>query len=315
MIDRPSNTPREALSSDDTQPIQLPARVDSARTCRPALTRVTGPGIGHTTAVPTDRRSGVVLGRGASAGVRVEDDTVSREHARVWVDAEGSVRVSDLGSTNGTLLNGQRVAEAVLSEGDKIQVGRWAVFRFSLNDRLDDDYLEHLYQTSIRDALTGLFNRRYLLECLERDLALSRRHGIPLSLVLVDVDGFKRVNDTFGHAGGDRVLRGLAELLGSMQRHESIVARYGGEEMAVLLRNVGAVGGEVFAERMRAAVEARPLPVGRGKVRLTISLGVASTDHDAADAPEAFVDAADRYLYLSKRRGRNCVTTARSFTA
>jgi len=312
MVEHPSNTPDSAFSAEDTQPIHLPARVESGRACRPALTRVTGPGIGQTTAVPA---AGLVLGRGAAAGVRVEDEAVSREHARVWVDAEGVVRVTDLGSTNGTLLNGQRVDDAALAEGDKIQVGRWAVFRFSLNDRLDDNYLEHLYQTSIRDALTGLFNRRYLLECLERDLALSKRSGVPLTLVLLDVDEFKKVNDTFGHAGGDRVLRALAELLGSMQRHESIVARYGGEEMAVLLRGVGSVGGQVFAERMRQAVEGRPLPVGRGKVRLTISLGVASTELDHADTPEAFLEAADRYLYLSKRRGRNCVTTARTFTA
>src|SRR5207248_2712274 len=121
-------------------------------------------------------------------------------------------------------------------------------------DRLDESYLDHLYQTSIRDSLTGLLNRRYLLECLERDLGLARRHGLPMALVLIDADHFKVVNDSFGHRGGDDVLKGLARLLGDMQRKESIIARYGGEEFAVLLRNVEPLGAEVFAERMRAAV-------------------------------------------------------------
>jgi diguanylate cyclase (GGDEF)-like protein len=303
----------QPFADDDTRPLKVPVSLQAVRTCRPALTRVTGVGIGQTTAVPADRKAGLVLGRGESAGIQIEDDTVSREHCRVAVAEDGSVHLTDLGSVNGTIVNGRRVESCVLSEGDKIQVGTSTVFRFSLNDRLDENYLEHLYERSIRDTLTGLHNRRYLAECLERDLALGRRHEIPISLVLLDADHFKAVNDSFGHSAGDEVLRGLADLLGSMQRSESLLARFGGEEFAVLLRNVDARGAEIFAERMRSAVERSRLPVGRGSVRMTMSLGVAGTLADGVDTPEELFDRADRYLYLSKTRGRNCVTSASTF--
>lgn len=303
----------EPYLDDDTRPMKVPVFVQAVRACRPAIIRVLGPRMGETTLVPTDRRQGLVLGRGTAATLRLDDETVSREHCRISWEADGRALLTDLGSTNGTLVNGLRVTKVALSDGDKIQVGVASVFRYSLNDRMDENYVEHLYQLSIRDSLTGLHNRRYLLECLERDLALSRRHGMPLALVLLDADRFKEVNDSLGHAGGDDVLKGLAQLLSSMQRVESVLARYGGEEFAVLLRNVEPAGAEVFAERMRSAVEHARLAVGRAHVRMTVSLGVATTSADGSDAPARLVEAADRYLYLSKSRGRNCLTSARSF--
>ena len=306
----------EPFLDDDTRPIRIPVSVQTARSCRPALTRLTGPGIGETFQVPTDRKSGVVIGRGGDAMVRVDDGAVSREHCRVWVrPADGAIMVSDLGSTNGTIVNGQPVQEMSLAEGDKIQVGLSTIFRFSLNDRLDETYVDHLYQTSIRDVLTGALNRRYLLECLERDLGLAARHDMPMAVILVDADHFKSVNDSFGHRGGDDVLKELAAVLSSMQRKESVMARYGGEEFAVLLRNVEPAGAEVFAERMRVAVDQHRFPVIGGSVRLTVSLGVAVTTADGVHDPDSILERADKYLYLSKARGRNRVTCARTVKA
>jgi diguanylate cyclase (GGDEF)-like protein len=297
---------------DDTCPLRLPVQVAGARSCRPALTRIAGPRRGETVAVPSERRAGVILGRSSQAQVQVDDAAASREHCRVWCDAQGVVRVTDLQSTNGTLVNGKRVEEVVLVEGDKIQVGAQAVFRFALNDRLDEDWLEHLYQTSIRDSLTGLLNRRYLSEALERDLGLARRHGLPMSLLMMDVDHFKAINDSFGHPAGDEVLREMGTLLADMQRRESLLARFGGEEFAVFLRNVAPAGVEIFGERMRMAVERHRFPVPGGTVRLTMSIGIAVTTADGVESPEALVERADRYLYLSKSRGRNRVTCART---
>jgi diguanylate cyclase (GGDEF)-like protein len=297
---------------DDTCPLRLPVQVAAARSCRPALTRIAGPGRGETLPVPDDRKAGIILGRSSQAELRVDDATASREHCRVWCDAQGVVRVTDLRSTNGTLVNGKRVEEAVLVEGDKIQVGAQAVFRFALNDRLDEDWLEHLYQTSIRDSLTGLLNRRYLSEALERDLGLARRHGLPMSLLMMDVDHFKEVNDSFGHPAGDEVLRELGRILAEMQRRESLLARFGGVEFAVFLRNVSPTGVEIFAERMREAVERHRFPVPGGSVRLTMSIGIAVSTTDGVELPDALVERADRYLYLSKSRGRNRVTCARN---
>jgi diguanylate cyclase (GGDEF)-like protein len=297
---------------EDTRPLRVPVCVQAARSCRPAITRILGPRIGETVAVPSERPAGVVVGRGPGCNVRLDDDTVSRHHCRIHVEPDGSVILTDLGSTNGTLVNGRRVEQVVLAEGDKVQVGTSTVFRYSLNDRLDENYLEHLYQMSIRDTLTGLLNRRYLVECLERDLALARRYRLPIGLILVDADHFKAINDTLGHAVGDDVLRGLADLLQGMQRAESILARHGGEEFAVLLRNVDPPGCEVFAERMRVAVEQGRIRAAGEDVRLTVSLGVAVTTLDGVDQPGPLMERADQYLYLSKMRGRNCVTSART---
>jgi len=286
--------------------------VHSVRSSRPAVTRITGVGIGESFSVPAGG-AGLVIGRGRTAAVRVDDESVSREHASLQVESDGSVVLTDLGSTNGTIVNGRRVSRVALAEGDKIQVGPSTVFRFSLNDRLDESYQEHLYERSIRDTLTGLLNRRYLSECLERDLGLARRHGLPLAFILLDADDFKSVNDRFGHQGGDEALQGLASLLLDMQRSESLLARYGGEEFAVLLRNVDANGAEIFAERMRRAVEQARFPVGSDVVRMTVSTGVAVTSTDGVFDPDELVERADRYLYLSKTRGRNCVTSSRTF--
>ena len=297
---------------DDTRPVKVPVCVQAVRACRPAITRIMGPGVGETFPVPTTGEQGIVIGRAESATVRVDDLSVSRQQCRIW-SQDGTVLLTDLESRNGTIVNGKAVLEVALNEGDKIQVGTGTVFRYSLNDRLDESYLDHLYQTSIRDPLTGLLNRRYLLECLERDLALSQRHGLTIAVILIDVDHFKGVNDSWGHRGGDEALRDLALRLQAMQRKESLIARYGGEEFAVLLRSVSAEGVDLFAERMRMAVEAQELQAGRGRVGLTVSMGVAITSADGAVDPEALLEMADRYLYLSKTRGRNCVTSARTF--
>ena len=302
----------QPFQDDDTRPMRIPVCVQAARSCRPAVTRIMGPRMGETFAVPTSMGAGIVIGRGDTATIRVEDPAVSREHCRIWSKPDGTVMLSDLGSMNGTIVNGSQVREVVLSESDKIQVGLTTVFRFSLNDRLDESYLDHLYQTSIRDALTGALNRRYLTECLERDLGLAKRHGMPMALVLVDADHFKTINDSFGHRVGDDVLRELSSVLSSMQRRESVMARYGGEEFAVFLRNVDPQGAEIFAERMRLMVQQHAFPVHGGTVKLTVSLGVAVTTTDDVHEPETLMDRADRYLYMSKARGRNRVTCLRT---
>jgi two-component system cell cycle response regulator len=298
---------------DDTRPIRIPVNVQAVRTCRPALTRVSGPNVGERLPLPTDRKAGIVVGRAETAGILVEDPAVSREHCRLAPGPNGAFVLTDLASTNGTIVNGERIESIELAEGDKIQVGTSTVFRFSLNDKLDEGYLDFLYETSIRDSLTGLLNRRYLLECLERDLGLARRHSIPMSVILIDCDHFKAINDSFGHKGGDEALKQLAKLLMGMQRKESLLARYGGEEFAVFLRNVEPAGVQVFADRMRHAVQEHRFTISGGPVRLTVSAGVAGTTSDGVEEPESLLERADRYLYLSKSRGRNCVTSARTF--
>jgi two-component system cell cycle response regulator len=156
------------------------------------------------------------------------------------------------------------------------------------------------------DALTGLLNRRAFLDAIERERARSDRHRWPLSLLLLDVDHFKRVNDTHGHAAGDAVLQGMARALSSIARRSDFVARWGGEEFVIALPQTGEAGARVAAERARRAIAEASFPTpGAGILRVTASIGVSSSD--APWRTEALLAAADEAMYTAKARGRNRV--------
>ena len=159
-----------------------------------------------------------------------------------------------------------------------------------------------------QDAATGLFNRRYLMETGEHELARTRRYGSPMALLMLDVDHFKQVNDTWGHPVGDRVLQGVAQVMKAMVRDQDTVGRLGGEEFAVLLPETDRAGVLTIAERMRATVEATPLALAADgtPVRVTVSIGVTEA-HAGNDSFEEAMARADRALYQAKGSGRNRV--------
>jgi diguanylate cyclase (GGDEF)-like protein len=158
------------------------------------------------------------------------------------------------------------------------------------------------------DSLTGLANARVFSEALPRLTSHARRTRTPIAVIVLDVDLFKRVNDSFGHAAGDRVLREVGGVLGSGRRREDLVARTGGEEFAVVLPGVDRAGAERVADRIRRAVAAAGVTVGGTPVHVTISAGVAELD--PAESDESFVARADAALYESKRAGRDRVSAA-----
>jgi two-component system cell cycle response regulator len=154
------------------------------------------------------------------------------------------------------------------------------------------------------DELTGVANRRFAVRQLRALLSRARRHDQELSVVLLDADRFKSLNDRHGHGAGDDVLRGLADRLRSRVREEDVVARFGGEEFLVILPDTGASGAATAAEDLRAAVAAQPFSVGRFALRLTVSAGWATW---RGESLERFVARADRGLYAAKEAGRDCV--------
>jgi diguanylate cyclase (GGDEF)-like protein len=166
--------------------------------------------------------------------------------------------------------------------------------------------VEDAQRLAAMDGLTELLNRRAFLEYIARERARSDRHAFPLSLLLLDVDHFKAVNDTRGHAAGDAVLKGVARVLTGAARASDVIARWGGEEFVVGLTQTGESGARVAAERMRRAIADTAYPCPEGEpLRVTASIGAAS-----ADAPwkiEALVAAADAAMYAAKARGRNRV--------
>ncbi len=162
-----------------------------------------------------------------------------------------------------------------------------------------------LAEIASSDGLTGLKNHRFFREALESHVSLSRRKGLPLSVVMIDVDQFKPFNDSYGHPAGDEVLCDVARLLRASVRDHDVVARYGGEEFAVLLPATDVESGKALAERLRLAIEVHPWQLRP----VTISLGIATLGH-APRRPMAMIEEADRSLYRSKAEGRNRVTHA-----
>jgi diguanylate cyclase (GGDEF)-like protein len=170
--------------------------------------------------------------------------------------------------------------------------------------------LRQLYEASVKDSLTGAYNREFLSERLRSEVAFSRRHGTDSSLLLIDVDHFKKVNDTYGHQAGDSVLVGLVRLFTQGLRTEDTFARYGGEEFAISLRGIGLRDAASVANRLRAAVAARPIQHQQHSIRCTVSAGCSSVACCVEPTVEELVAIADRRLYAAKGAGRNRVVAA-----
>lgn len=252
----------------------------------------------------------IYIGRATDAEVRVDDEGVSRRHARVSLTPGEQVILVDLGSTNGTFVNGAKVAEQVLRDGDKVQIGSTTVLKFSYQDALEENFQRKLFDSAVKDGLTGIYNKKYFMDRIETDFAYAKRHRSPLTLLLFDIDHFKNINDTRGHPAGDHVLRELAALVKKTVRNEDVFARFGGEEFAVLMRDVDDAKALVLAERLRRLIEAHVIEFEGQRIPVTVSIGIgtlsANTSPPIADSAE-LVNRADQYLYTAKRAGRNRV--------
>jgi diguanylate cyclase (GGDEF)-like protein len=249
----------------------------------------------------------VTLGRTTDSTVVLDEDGISRRHARFF-HTHGHYWVEDLHSTNGTIVDGARIAApTLLREGAIVLLGH-ATLRFSLRDEAEIAAQHRAYERTVRDGLTGAYNRHFLDERLAAEVSYARRHGTPLTVMFIDADHFKRVNDTYGHAGGDEVLRRVSRFLLETMRTEDVVARYGGEEFVVVLRGVSAVGVLAVAERVRSGVEVLPIVHDGKRIPVTVSVGVAT--HSAERPVEtmaALMALADAALYSAKESGRNRV--------
>ena len=275
---------------------------DRRRAC---VTVLSGTSTGHVFKLA---RSANVIGRAPDAQLRILDDGISRQHAIIRVDGE-SVVVEDLQSRNGTYVNGLRVTTPVLvKEGDKIQVGRTTVLRFAYHDELDESFHENLLSSALRDPLTKLFNKRYLMDRLDSELKFAKRHETAVSVLMLDFDHFKKVNDNHGHLAGDAVLSKLASVLVRAVRNEDVVARFGGEELVIILRAISIDLALTLGERLRKLVEATAIEHQSRTLNVTISIGAAAYPSTKADNVEQLLDAADRALYRAKHAGRNRVS-------
>jgi diguanylate cyclase (GGDEF)-like protein len=225
------------------------------------------------------------------------------------VDVRGTVLRDRLGRDAGHLLVLRDVTQRRTAERALAAVNKALRDQVTTIDRLRVE----LREQAIRDALTGLYNRRYLDEVLAAELSRASHEGYPLSVALLDVDRFKRINDTYGHAAGDRMLAAIGALLGRSVRKGDVACRYGGEEFLVILPNAGQQDALARAEEWRtgcAALRVDDDDSTDRTVGVTVSIGVATAPQDGAE-PAAVLAAADRALYAAKRGGRDRVVAAR----
>jgi diguanylate cyclase (GGDEF)-like protein len=255
----------------------------------------------------------VTIGRGEESDLLIMDPSVSRRHVRLTcrkiIDkGKGEdirVVLEDLASKNGTLVNYQRVHKAVLKSGDKICLGR-VILRFEYRDLADQSFFNEIYRLATTDGLTLLLNKATILRELTHEVTKRLRYHRPLSLVVLDVDNFKSLNDTFGHLMGDRALQVIAEILRQNLRRQDKAGRFGGEEFLIVLPETGAKGAIALAERIRQDLQkslAEKLSLPR---KVTASFGVACCNANCRDT-ESLISNADAALYRAKARGKNRV--------
>lgn len=248
------------------------------------------------------------VGRDHEADLPIRDHGISWAHCAFHRISDEIVTVEDLGSTNGTWLSGARVTRPTpLRDGDRIQIGAATTIRFSLESRRELDLQREMYEAALTDGLTGLYNQRYFARRLSAEFEFARRQNRYLALVLLDLDHFKRVNDTHGHLAGNAILEQVGIVLRSRARLEDICCRYGGEEFAVICRETPATRALTLAERLRAAVEEIRVGWQDHSLRITASFGVAAMCPSSDALVTQLVSLCDESLYAAKQQGRNRV--------
>ena len=282
------------------------------RDLRPALVFLTG----DLLAVPIPlEREEVILGRALEADVRINDTKISRQHARINSEFDAETErtnyiITDLHSKSGTFLNGQKIEREILQQGDKITVGGY-ILRFEMLDEIDREYQRQIHRLLSHDDLTGLLSSRSFFSELRRESARAKRENRPFCVLMMDIDHFKRVNDTFGHLTGSKTLEEIGLCITQNLRSGDVAARFGGEEFAAFLLDAEPAQALVAAERIRSQIEKNEFSIIRQRKpsethHVTISIGIAAFPSDSKD-PIELVEMADSALYRAKHEGRNRV--------
>lgn len=250
----------------------------------------------------------MTLGRDPACDVVLDEIGVSRFHCSVRRSGHGW-EVADLDSTNGTFVNDKQIARSALFEEDTLMLGPECSLRFDRQPAEEVELARRLFEGARLDGLTRIFNRVTFFERLAQEISYSQRQQSTFGLLLFDIDHFKKINDNYGHPGGDAVLRQVAARAREMLRLEDTLGRYGGEEFAILLRNSGLPSCLRVAERLRVEIGDRPFELdGQPSVTVTTSIGVATWHSDVTQ--DGLVAQADEQLYAAKQAGRNRVMPA-----
>jgi diguanylate cyclase (GGDEF)-like protein len=248
------------------------------------------------------------IGRDSAADITIDDEWASRIHAVIdWTD--GVIRIMDNGSTNGVYVDYRRTDAAVLAQGVPVQIGH-SVMKIDFKDEAEVRLENDLWHNACIDGLTGISNRQHFLQRAEEEYSYARRNGMPVGLIMIDIDRFKEVNDTYGHQMGDSVLNQFAGVINRVKRKEDIFARYGGEEFVIIpcgqIHRDEVFG---FCERIRQAIETSEFRFGDTSIQITASFGFHTRKIAKNTRVEPIINEmiakADEALYNAKEKGRN----------
>jgi two-component system, cell cycle response regulator len=269
----------------------------------PGLTCLSGSQVGRRIMLANDR---ITLGRAPEATILLRDSLVSRLHLAVDFDLEhGSYVIRDMGSSNGTFLNGVRITEAILKDSDKIMIGN-TILRFGWSDVFDLQYQAEIDNLMNIDELTGLIVKRRFDEELNRYIAVSLTRNAELAMIMIDIDGVKQINDTYGHSFGAYTIAQTGKLIKAVTEHKGLASRFGGDEFMVFIPDIGPEAAQQIAEMIRLQVETHPFEMEGIALRPTVSIGVSNLK--TGDTMPSLFKRADDGLYMSKRTGRNKVS-------
>jgi diguanylate cyclase (GGDEF)-like protein len=252
------------------------------------------------------------LGRDETNDIAINDEKISKVHCEILIikSSQGieQILIKDMGSTNGTYVNAELIDQVTLYAGDKIQIGD-TVLSLSYSDELEKEYHAKLFNYAVRDSHTGLYNKRFIVNELENISRIARRSGRAFSIIIIDIDDFKKINDLYGHISGDEYLKSIAGLFSQLLREQDIAGRIGGEEFLIILPETTIDGAFQLAVRIRKNVENFVLNFLNFKIKTTISAGVCQYENTIKDVNE-LLDIADQALYETKRSGKNRVMQA-----
>ena len=267
------------------------------------LLQLAGPSLGKR--FPLGDKTSV--GRAGNADVSFRDKSVSRMLAEIRYN-ESQLDVSDLTSTNGTFINDDRVESATLQSGDIIRFGR-IPFKLLQGEDIESVFHTEIYRLTTTDPMTGLYNRRYFIDSIERELSRSGRYERPLCLLIIDLDHFKKINDSFGHLAGDHILKTTANTLARSLRQSDLLCRYGGEEFCAILPETTLERAIEVAERLRRTVALYTQSFDNDPINVTISIGVSCSNSSDDTLGVSLLKRADMCLLQAKAAGRNSVVS------
>ncbi|MBI3543327.1 MAG: GGDEF domain-containing protein [Deltaproteobacteria bacterium] len=255
-------------------------------------------------------KSNMFIGRDVSAEIAINDQNASRKHAEVIKEANGVYKLKDNNSTNGTFVNDKQIKEpVVLRKEDMIKIGG-TIMKFLPAGELEIFYLGTLESAAHTDPLTKIYNKGYIMESLEAEFKRAKALHQDFSIIILDLDHFKKINDTHGHDAGDFVLKEVCNIVRTKALPKNaIFGRFGGEEFLILLPATNLEAGTQVAETIRSTLEKTQFMYEGKRMPVTASIGVAEQALDV-DNQTALFKLADKAVYQAKSGGRNQVCTA-----